>query len=589
MTTVAKPPEPQRRSSSGLISNGVLSVALEAVGTRPRRAQRRPTKPAAYELANHAKAFIEGFQFANAYEFLYSLLAAGTSISTPAQPYIGFLPPPSQIALAASLIPHKFKTPSKETSKSSDAALRYLQCLLNTVEAPAYPYIRQAFTFPAERTRRRPRGYRNATRSLSPEEDDDIDHLYCEAANDKSLWYRADDFWHIVGWSFNCSAAYKKRWERWKLWLAVMLDFLEADWDVCVKQSQHDDTGQEAALQQSLIWQYVVGEGQSMTRTTRRRIAKAIFAIASAESMKDYPQIWERETSEPKERANKKQKLGNVDFETGEVADYDSDEEMKDAPARVTRAIERKFEATPPLDLSDINDGSLNLHEAIERLGGSDAIALRQRLLALLAQVAIKLPTQFTTLSDWFDNVVEDFRYLPTMLFNVFLATLAVPGHMKYMFLANLLLPFVSGTLPDYFRYDPTQDHFESILLPLKGSQSFAANAKVSLILEQLFMLMMAEDGLKPTDALREAMETGIQVRHNVYGSGRGKRANAKEEKQARELMEASSGRLLGMLEVLEVMSGKPPQKKADRKNSVLLSFGSGSPLSSAPSDTEED
>lgn len=157
------------------------------------------------------------------------------------------------------------------------------------------------------------------------------------------------------------------------------------------------------------------------------------------------------------------------------------------------------------------------------------------------------------------------------------------------MFLSNLLLPFVSGTLPDYFRFDPTQEHFEEILLPLKGSQSFAANAKVSLILEQLFMRMMAEDGLKPTKALREAMEVGIQARHNVYGSGRGKRGNAGEEKQAQKLMEASSGRLLGMLEVLEITSGMPPQKKADRKVPSFLSFGSGSPLSSAPSDTEED
>lgn len=199
------------------------------------------------------------------------------------------------------------------------------------------------------------------------------------------------------------------------------------------------------------------------------------------------------------------------------------------------------------------------------------------------------LPDQFTSLSDWFDNIVEDFRYLPTMLFNVFLTTLTVSGPMKYMFHANLLLPFVSGTLPDYFRLDPTQEHFETILLRLKGSQSFAANAKVSLILEQLFMLMMADDNLKPTPALRDATESGVQARHNVYGSGRGKRGNAGEEKQARELMEASSGRLLGMLEVLEFMSGIPSKKHADRKNPSFLSFGSGSPLSSAPSDTEEE
>lgn len=207
-----------------------------------------------------------------------------------------------------------------------------------------------------------------------------------------------------------------------------------------------------------------------------------------------------------------------------------------------------------------------------------------------LSQVAIKLPGHFTTLSDWFDNIVEEFRYLPTMLLNIFLATLAVPGPIKYMFLANLLLPFVSGTLPDYFRYDPTQEHFEFILLPMKGSQSFAANAKVSLILEQLFMLMIADDRLQPTDALRVAMETGIQARHNAYGSGRGKKGNFGEETQAQELMEASSNRLLGMLEMLEMTAGKSPQNQARRKTSAFSSFGfgSGSPLSSAPSDIDE-
>ncbi len=161
---------------------------------------------------------------------------------------------------------------------------------------------------------------------------------------------------------------------------------------------------------------------------------------------------------------------------------------------------------------------------------------------------------------------------------------------MKVMFLANLLLPLSSGSLPDYFRYDPTQEHFESILLPLQSTkQSFADNAKVSLVLEQLFMLMMNENVLKPTYALRKAMETGIEARHGVYGSGRGKKGNAGEERQAKDLMQASSGRLLGMLEVLEIVAGKLPQRKADRKHSALLSFGSGSPLSSAPNDTEED
>jgi hypothetical protein len=56
----ASVPAPQSKASA--TDEAPPSVALEAVGTRPRRAQRRPTKPAPYELANHAKAFIEGFQ-----------------------------------------------------------------------------------------------------------------------------------------------------------------------------------------------------------------------------------------------------------------------------------------------------------------------------------------------------------------------------------------------------------------------------------------------------------------------------------------------------------------------------------------------
>lgn len=167
----------------------------------------------------------------------------------------------------------------------------------------------------------------------------------------------------------------------------IMLDFLERDWDLCVRQGRHDEEDQEAILLQSLVWQYIAGEGQSMTRTARRRIARAIFAIASPDSLKDYPEVWENEAKEPEEPPNKKQKLGNVDFETGEVADYDSDEEMKDtlAFARVTQAIERKLEVTPPTGLPDIDNGSLDLDAAIERLGGNDAIVLRQRLLALVS------------------------------------------------------------------------------------------------------------------------------------------------------------------------------------------------------------
>lgn len=205
------------------------------------------------------------------------------------------------------------------------------------------------------------------------------------------------------------------------------------------------------------------------------------------------------------------------------------------------------------------------------------------------------MPTYFTTLSDFFDNVLEDFIQLPAIIFQVLLSTLTMPAPLQVAFSANLLLPLVSGKLPDYLQYEPEQDHFEARLLPLKGTtQSFAANAKIALILEQMFIYMMSQDSLTPTNALRKATEAGIQARHSVYGTGKGKKGNAEEEAQAKHLLEASSSRLLGLFDILEISAGKPSQPlKTKRKPSalpVLLSFGSGSPLSSAPdSDTEGD
>lgn len=316
---------------------------------------------------------------ASGYEFLYSLLAAGTSISTPAQPYMGCLAPPAYIAFASSLVADpKFttKAQSQDAHRGPDAALKYLQCICTTIDDPAYPTIREAFAFPEERSRRRAPGYRAAA-IHSPGDNSDVKLIVGKAANENSLWYRADDFWHIVGWAFNCSIAHKKRWSRWKLWLSNMLDFLEADWQACVRQSRADEGGDETILQESLLWHYIIGdESTSTNRARRRHIVRAILATATPESLKEYPEIWERETAEPKRKSDD-QPVGDVDFETGETADYDSDEEMQDAEDG-----DDDDENVPesPLDNEEVK----NIHEAVEHLGGHDAIQMRHRLMALV-------------------------------------------------------------------------------------------------------------------------------------------------------------------------------------------------------------
>ena len=212
-----------------------------------------------------------------------------------------------------------------------------------------------------------------------------------------------------------------------------------------------------------------------------------------------------------------------------------------------------------------------------------------------LAQAAQALPTFFTRLYDFCDNVLEDFNQLPTITYQVLLSTSKMAGRLHVAFCANLLHPLISGKPPNYFLHEPIQEDFESRLFPLKGStQSFAANSKISLILEQMFTYMFSQDALTSTPTLRKGIETGIEARHSVLGTGRGKKGNADEESQAKELMEASSERLLGLLEVLEMSAGKEPQPLNRKRNAstgpAFLSFGSGSSLSPAPgSETELD
>jgi hypothetical protein len=212
-----------------------------------------------------------------------------------------------------------------------------------------------------------------------------------------------------------------------------------------------------------------------------------------------------------------------------------------------------------------------------------------------LIQVAQALPTSFTPLYDFCDNILEEFNQLPTIIYKVLLSTMKMPGRLQIAFCANLLHPLISGKPPNYFLYEPTQEDLESRLLPLKANtQSFAANAKIAIILEQMFMYMFSNDALTSTSTLRKAIETGIDARHRVYGIHKGKKGYAEEEQQALDLMGASSERLLGLLEVLEMASGKAPQpvnrKRSAGAGSALLSFGSGSSLSPAPeSETDVD
>jgi hypothetical protein len=251
---------------------------------------------------------------------------------------------------------------------------------------PLAENIQNAFVFTNSSTSRR--GGRNRDVD-SPEADFGERKLHTNVANAGSIWQRAEDFWQIVGWAFNCSVAWKNRWERWRLWLEVILDFVEADWQkrVSIASDSEDFTS-------SLIWRYIDSNDPS-SRTTRRRIIRAILADGSPKSMREFTEVFKDETKERKkdeDAAAQKRKV--LDIDNDEFGDYDLSEDEdavpEEGPDRTSTRPQRKVsgQKESPSTSEETSEGDAEDEEQarnpVDQLGGMDAVKLRQRLLFLV-------------------------------------------------------------------------------------------------------------------------------------------------------------------------------------------------------------
>ena len=123
--------------------------------------------------------------------------------------------------------------------------------------------------------------------------DEDTEPLNFELARTGALWSRAEDFWHVVGWAFNCAVIHPKRWVRWQLWLEFMCDVLEDDWRERERRSEsldnepedHFQSASDHWLKESLIVKYISTSSGGYGRN--RRILRAIFADGSATAVNE--------------------------------------------------------------------------------------------------------------------------------------------------------------------------------------------------------------------------------------------------------------------------------------------------------------
>ena len=387
---------------------------------------------------------------------LAETLSATTSLASVSTKEPLIRAPSAHLALAATLVVHPSVTtraPSDEQLAASDAALRLLHATLEVL-GPVNARFGLAFTFAATghaargSTRRRRYDHHGNGESgsmpQSPAGSDDLDFQQQQQgagsgggrsgsmpniplATTSSIFSRADDFWHLVGWAFNCSIRHPKRWQRWKLLLGFFLDAIEDDLAVrtaaasqtddqsakiqanVAEQAEKNQTGQTLAPQftDTLLLRYC---NNAEGRAGRRRIMRAILADGSERSMREFREIFINEAAEKKKEEEKdkegegekgKASRRELNFEEGLYGDYDSsDDELniesrptrtsKNAASQVIETMETNTEMQDDAKSEEqLDDGSVKT--AADEFGGMDSVLLRQRLLLLVRCLSLHL------------------------------------------------------------------------------------------------------------------------------------------------------------------------------------------------------
>ena len=377
----------------------------------------------------------------------------------------------------------------------------------------------------------------NNSENQSPTETE-IETIEGELANAGSLWAQAENFWQVVGWSFNCSILYKRRWERWRAWLTYMLDMLEADWEVRERMTIDD------ALETSLIVRYM--DSRRAIAGRERRIVRGIFADGRTKSIAEFGEVWKNETKELKKDTDVRKIETKIDIEADNFGDYVEDENQADLEDSASESV---------TSASDTNNNHTDLFPDVSGfLGGMDSIHLRVRLLALLSKVAYYVPESFTDINTLYDLYVEHIRVLPIPAFFLLMS----PPTLRHFApeAANALTQYIlrsmiAASAPSPEKDDLSQDTLEIYYLPFAANtNSIIDNTKVSLCVEALLRLLVihTEVGLAWTPCLHEAAETGVKARFDKAKKKQTKRASDGDVRCDGTWLEASAERIRAVI-----------------------------------------
>lgn len=393
-------------------------------------------------------------------------------------------------------------------------------------------------------------------------------------ANQGRIRVSAKDFWHVVGWAFNCSVVYPKRWKYWKAWLGYMLDVLDADWEEReaedreggLASTQSSDMSQ-SMLQESMLVKYLA---DSNGRTTAvRRVVAAVFAAGSLDDLRSYPEVFQNETREAQEQNGQKRKrVDSIKPGFGGFGDINMD----------------LFSSSPPTDQTfDSSQNSVEEDATTDPwMAYPESIFLRQRILVMVCQLTYQyqnqnhnrqanspqlsrlsatLPETFIPFRDLYDMYTTHARSLPLPAFSLLFSPSslsALPSEVLVS-LSRLVLSRLTPAcrMPVEDADGITQGVLERYILPsVATTSSMADNARVSILVECLFRLFLKTCMPAHTPALDDAVEKGVRRREKKGRIDRRRKSNVGEEEEG-EWLAASAGRLRRLVEWVGSCSGE--------------------------------
>ncbi|KAL3464061.1 hypothetical protein BJX64DRAFT_102353 [Aspergillus heterothallicus] len=490
-----------------------------------------PAKPLPFELVQHVGIFFEEKLHTQALSLLLSSLSSHTNASTPT-----FIPSPQHLALAATFLVHPSTTARPKTTEEEEApnvSLRLLR-LVNSLVGPINAKFNTAFLFTHFETSRhgRRRHIDDVTSSerrkpLNLDRDIDID-----LAQSASVWSRAEDFWHAVGWAFNCSVLHPSRWERWRVWLEFMCEVLEDDWNERLRRKQNElspkvslktkKAEEQQGLEGSMIVHYINSSSAGFGRN--RRILRSIFADGGTQSVNEFREVFQSEVKLSRKKTSKekdtKKREAVVDIEADEYADFylSSDYDTSSSTGgrepkrpRRSRAATRKSATDTPKPNPDSQPNSIL---PIAALGDTTSLALRQRILQLLSTVSEALPQYLMDLQDLYHLFVEFIRPLPLPAYQFLISPFALPHFTPaaQTTLCEFLLYRLRETAaPDSHENYLSQSKLEKCFLPYAtATSSLSDNAKMSITLEALLTLLAESHLLVVTEETKRLTQKGI-------------------------------------------------------------------------------